>query len=632
MPDIDAIHRAYLSAPEEAVFLDRARVLHECMARYAGEPAGVRQGRALLDLCERVTPVVNPCDVFLGRVLEEVPGPDDETFVLEHPGLFTEPGVPGFLDSASIYIPDWSRLLEVGIGELPADDEGVRLSLAAVSRLAERYADEADRAGGRLARVAADCRAIAHDPPRTFRQAVQLFLLYHMVVSCLVGGRNVTPGRMDQWLLRFYKRDLAVGRIDRAEAVQLLAAAMVMMCQGAGPVAVDFQSRKRTPNRFSHLYITVGGTDAEGGSAVNDLSHAVLEARRLVRFRDPSICVRHFPSVPPDFMRKVLDSARDRLPILFYSDRAVTAGLTRHGVPPEVARDYAHCACLICFLPGCDLPPARGNHNGPAALLAAMASADSSDFEDTFAAFRRELRASLDQSCASYGDGPGGDVPLVARPLFRRPGTRWVDQHLVGLATTVDSLLALRGDRARYGDPAGDEMAGRVARAWVEEVEAAGAGLSTVRLRPGFHSWLYNIEMGRATGATPDGRPAGEPLSSDTLPSPGRGLAPTETLGAMARLPHEHCASGGTTLRVSPDLFLGEEGLDRLAGLVEGYFAEGGLQLHLTFADAATLRDAMAHPAEHADLLVRVTGFSEYFVRLQPDVQQEIIRRAAAAP
>ena len=58
---------------------------------------------------------------------------------------------------------------------------------------------------------------------------------------------------------------------------------------------------------------------------------------------------------------------------------------------------------------------------------------------------------------------------------------------------------------------------------WAEEVNRVGAKSEGVRLRPGFHSWLYNIEMGKQTAATPDGRFFGEPLSSDHLPSPGKG-------------------------------------------------------------------------------------------------------------
>jgi len=68
-------------------------------------------------------------------------------------------------------------------------------------------------------------------------------------------------------------------------------------------------------------------------------------------------------------------------------------------------------------------------------------------------------------------------------------------------------------------------------------------------------------------------------------------------------------------------------GTERLSALIETYFAEGGLQLHFILADISTLQAALENPDRHRDLLVRVTGFSEYFVRLLPEVQQEIMRR-----
>jgi len=165
---------------------------------------------------------------------------------------------------------------------------------------------------------------------------------------------------------------------------------------------------------------------------------------------------------------------------------------------------------------------------------------------------------------------------------------------------------------------------------WAEEVNRVGAKSKNIRLRPGFHSWLYNIQMGKQTAATPDGRLGGEPLSSDHLPSPGKGRPPTEMLNAMACLPHRQSCSGGTTLRLSRSHFDGENGLELLSSLIRTYFAQGGLQLHFVFADTATLQDAIKHPDKHGDLLVRITGFSEYFVRLSPEVQQEILRREQA--
>ncbi len=718
MHSLSAIHDAYLSAPEEAVFLERARILHESRGRYAHLPPGMRQGEVLQDLCARITVVVNPADVLLGRVLEEVPAPADEQFVRAHPELFVEPGVPGWLDSAGIYIPDWSRLLTLGIGGLVsqidrhlADTEqrgrdlgatedvlrGIRVSLLAVSRLMERYAAEALRVAGRqpdrrtssrLVRAAQCCEAVAMEPPEGFRQALQLFISFHMVLSCLIGGRNVTPGRMDRYLFSFYERDTAGGALAREEAVELLAVMMIMLSQLSGRVATDFQSKKRTPNRFSHYYITLGGVDGEGESAVNDLSRAFLEARRLVRFRDPSLSVRYFAGIDRTFWHEAVSCMRDRMPVFAYNDEVVIRALTRHGVPERAARDYAHCGCMNCVIPGRELPLLRANHNGPLSVLLAMNGGrdplsgqragaatpppqEPADFDAFWAAFGEQLASSLRKVCCHYGGddaGRFGSPPLSARALFEggpagMPATRYADQHLVGVATTIDSLLAIRQlvyrERALsleefagilcenfagreplrrrllnrlpcYGsdDPDVTGVVERFSHTWVDQVRRAGAALSGIRLRPAFYSWLFNIEMGERTGATPDGRLRGEPLSADQAPTAGKSRAPTEVLQAMAHLSHDHTCSGGTTFHLSPSHFVGQHGLERLATLIEAYFAQGGLHLQFIFADSATLREAVDRPEEHRDLLVRVTGFSEYFVRLPPDVQQEIIGRA----
>ncbi len=133
--------------------------------------------------------------------------------------------------------------------------------------------------------------------------------------------------------------------------------------------------------------------------------------------------------------------------------------------------------------------------------------------------------------------------------------------------------------------------------------------------------------MGNETPATPDGRLRGESLSSDQLPVPGKARVSTEVLQSIAHLPHGYTCSGGTTLRLDPSHFKGKTGTARLSALIETYFGEGGLQLHFILADMSILQDALENPDRHRDLLVRVTGFSEYFVRLLPEVQQEIMRR-----
>ena len=91
----------------------------------------------------------------------------------------------------------------------------------------------------------------------------------------------------------------------------------------------------------------------------------------------------------------------------------------------------------------------------------------------------------------------------------------------------------------------------------------------------------------------------------------------------MAALPYDRTPSGAAAMTLSPvDVADG-----RLLSLIDSYFEMGGLHLHFTLVDADLLREAVREPERHQDLMVRVAGFSAYFVRLAPYVQQDVIRR-----
>jgi formate C-acetyltransferase len=139
---------------------------------------------------------------------------------------------------------------------------------------------------------------------------------------------------------------------------------------------------------------------------------------------------------------------------------------------------------------------------------------------------------------------------------------------------------------------------------------------------------MGHIRLGRALGATPDGRLATQPISENTSPSPGacvNGL--TAMFRSVAKLPLDRIHSGALNVRLQPCHFAGEEGLSRLAQLLRAYFDMGGLQVQLSFADVDELRDAQRHPECHRDLMVRITGYSAAFVDMTPAAQEEIIRR-----
>jgi formate C-acetyltransferase len=143
-----------------------------------------------------------------------------------------------------------------------------------------------------------------------------------------------------------------------------------------------------------------------------------------------------------------------------------------------------------------------------------------------------------------------------------------------------------------------------------------------------------HVHSGRWTGATPDGRRAGTTLADGVGACHGADRSgPTALLRSVARLNNvEHWAAGNTCNIKFSRASVGSPGaVERLRDLVTTYMRLGGQQLQVNGVDADTLRDAMAHPEQHEDLIVRVAGFSAYFTRLAPEVQDEIIMRTEQA-
>jgi formate C-acetyltransferase len=182
---------------------------------------------------------------------------------------------------------------------------------------------------------------------------------------------------------------------------------------------------------------------------------------------------------------------------------------------------------------------------------------------------------------------------------------------------------------AHYGndDDAADDLAMLTQQIFCGEVEQH-------RDTQGARYWVdllpttAHIALGETTGATPDGRFAGTPLSEGVSPVQGHDLrGPTAVARSIAKL--DHARTNGTLLnmKLSPECLRTEDDLQKLAALIRGYFSQGGHHVQFNIVDRAVLEDAMAHPEQHRNLLVRVAGYSDYFVLLTPDIQREILSR-----
>lgn len=178
------------------------------------------------------------------------------------------------------------------------------------------------------------------------------------------------------------------------------------------------------------------------------------------------------------------------------------------------------------------------------------------------------------------------------------------------------------------GGTVSDEWAKKLTEVWTETVvkQAMPEGRCLV---PGWFSWARTIEYGKAVGATPNGRRAGEPISHGANPNPGfrKDGAPTAQARGIASV---QCNRGNTAplqIEFDPGLKADEKGIEILRRFISGHFQEGGTLININVLDGEKLLEAHRDPSLHPDLVVRVTGFTAYFASLSPEFRELVIQR-----
>jgi formate C-acetyltransferase len=134
---------------------------------------------------------------------------------------------------------------------------------------------------------------------------------------------------------------------------------------------------------------------------------------------------------------------------------------------------------------------------------------------------------------------------------------------------------------------------------------------------------------GAQTFATPNGRRNGEPVSDGASPSQGADKkGPTGVAKSVMALHPNNFGNGlQFCMKFHPTSLRGKDGTEKLRQFVSTFFDEGGMQIQYNVVDSDTLRRAQAKPEDYRDLVVRVAGFSAFFVELYKDLQDDLIRR-----
>ena len=565
--------------------------------------------------------------------------------------------------------------------------DGMDLALDGIEQRAKNCAAECRR----LASVEADvrrketllemairCERVPMQPARTFAEGVQsVFFCFDFLCDAI--------GRLDQYLAPLYFADLAAGRITRAKAEEYLQELFIFIDAHTSHASSNY-------DKGGECHMTVGGLKPDGSDGWSEFSRLVVEAAMACDLRRPEMSFRWHPGTKREVLRFMLDCERKdpNKRIAFDGDAPrVEAYRMRIGLPVEEARDYCITGCNeALFMGGFSC---GGFHMNVARCLERvfairrsevlacttweafakifveelerdLARADelSKEFNAVRARDCNVLSALFLKGCVERAESPtrGGCSRVV--PCIDLLGTPNVidslcivrqfvfDEKRCSMAELVDALAAdwkgrekLRDEIRREGRfyGANDPFANGMARFYHEAVARFANGRRDYFGQPllfGNHTG-YNdnaAKFGRLTGATPDGRQAGEFLSFGSGPSSrhGIGVATSILLSAAQMDPRGvMCGTSILNLTLPASVVSDERDFEKVVVLVETYFRNGGLHLQLNHVSRETLIDAQKHPEKYPDLRVRVSGFSGYFVRFKKTIQDEIIARTASA-
>ncbi|VDR28400.1 4-hydroxyphenylacetate decarboxylase large subunit [Raoultella terrigena] len=537
-----------------------------------------------------------------------------------------------------------------------------------------------------LAAIAAISRHNAVHRPEDFYQACQLFWYMNIILQHESNASSLSLGRFDQYMLPFYQTSLNRGQ-DPAFLQELLESLWVK-CNDI--VLLRSSSSARYFAGFPTGYTALlGGLSETGRSAVNVLSFLALDAYQQVRLPQPNLGVRVNELIDRPFLRKTAETIRfgTGIPQVFNDEVVIPAFLNR-GVSLEDARDYAVVGCVELSIPG----RTYGLHDiamfnllkvMEIVILENEGNPDVS-WNGLLNQIREKIRHYIKlmingSNICDIGHRDQAPVPLLSSFILdciergkdiTEGGARYNFSGVqgIGIANLSDSLHALKGMvfeqqrmsfdeliqvlKANFKTKEGEKIRARLINRFekygndIDEVDNISADLLRFYCKeveqhlnprgghftPGSYTVSAHVPLGSVVGATPDGRLAGDRLADGGLsPMVGQdSQGPTAVLKSVSKLDN-YLLSNGTLLNVkfTPATLAGDGGLNKLADFLQAFSKLKLQHIQFNVVNADTLREAQQRPQDFAGLVVRVAGYSAFFVELSKEIQDDIIHRTA---
>ncbi|MBN1338687.1 MAG: glycyl radical protein [Bacteroidales bacterium] len=544
--------------------------------------------------------------------------------------------------------------------------------------------------------MAAVCRHVPGNKPRTFHEALQYYWFVHIgVITELNPWDSFNPGRIDQHLYPFFKKETKEGTLSVERAKELLQAFWVKFNNHPAPPKVGVTA-KESNTYTDFALLNLGGVTTEGRDAVNDLTFLILDVIEEMRLLQPSSMIQVSKKNPDAFIRRALRIIKTGYgqPSVFNTD-VIIQELLRQGKTIEDARNGGASGCVETGAFGKEAYILTGYFNIPKALEITLNNgtdprtgkliglqtgnpSECNDFDSLLVAFSKQIRHFINIKIT--GNNIIGDIYARYMPApflslliddcienardYNAGGARYNTSYIqgVGMGSITDELAALKfhvfdrksismnefldalannfrdheefrqillNETPKYGndDDYADDILKQVFEIYYSAVDgkpAARGGLHRINLLP----TTCHVYFGSVTGAMPDGRKAGKPLSEGISPVQGADRqGPTAVIKSASKI--DHLRTGGTLLnqKFTPSIFESDSGIEGIKNLIRTYFRLDGHHIQFNVIEAETLRKAKKEPENYRDLIVRVAGYSDYFTHLTEELQDEIIAR-----
>ena len=534
-----------------------------------------------------------------------------------------------------------------------------------VIRLREEISDQYKALAG-MKKMAESYGYDISQPAKDAKEAVQWLYFGYLAAIKTQNGAAMSVGRVSTFLDIYIERDLEAGKLTEKEAQELIDH-FVMKCR-----MVKFARITSYNELFSGdptwATLEVGGTGIDGRSMVTKNDYRFLHTlENMGPSPEPNLTVLYSSRLPENFKKYAAKISVDTSSIQYENDDVmkVTWG-----------DDYSICCCVSATQTGKEMQffGARANlakcllyainggvdvknreQVGPAYKPVTSEYLDYDEVVDKFDAMMDWLAdlyvntLNLIQYMHDKYYYEAAEMALIDTDVKRTFAT-----GIAGFSHVVDSLSAIKyakvktvrdetgivvdykieGDFPKYGndDDRADDIAVWLLKTFLEKIKKR----HTYRDSEPTTSILTitsNVVYGKYTGAMPDGRPAGTPLSPGANPSYGaeqNGLL--ASLNSLTKLPYEWALDGiSNTQTMNPDA-LGHNEDERVANLVnvmDGYFDQGAHHLNVNVFGKDKLIDAMEHPEkpEYANFTIRVSGYAVKFIDLTKEQQMDVISR-----